>query len=211
MDRLVPAADVVGCARVEPGLADRDQVRTLVGEETRRPERRPAVPAREREVTRVVQRDGSRRRRGYDVDIPRRRVARDGKISARPPVHHLRVARAVRHVSSRERRASRVVVRASVELVPVGRDRTSTSQPRRDSSPRNIPVAAAAPPRLVATEDPRRGRGAATRHHGISTSRPRRRRDSSESYPRGKRTATARRARRSCSRGATCAVTDHSA
>ena len=59
----------------------------------------------------------------------------------------------------------------------------STDYPRRgrrDSSPRTIHVAARAPPRLVSTDYPRRGRGAdATRPHGISMSRPRRRRESS--------------------------------
>ena len=49
--------------------------------------------------------------------------------------------------------------------------------PRR--SPRNIHVAAAAAPRLVSAEYPRRGRGGAATFDGISTSRPRRRRDSS--------------------------------
>ena len=50
---------------------------------------------------------------------------------------------------------------------------------RRDPSPRNIHVAAAASPRLVSTDYPRLGRGVAvTWLHVISTSRPRRRRDS---------------------------------
>ena len=50
---------------------------------------------------------------------------------------------------------------------------------REPVTSRNIHVAAAASPRLVFTEDPRRCRGvAATRFHGRSTSRPRRRRDS---------------------------------
>ena len=45
-------------------------------------------------------------------------------------------------------------------------------------SPRKIQLAAAVPPRPVPTEYPARGRcGAATRFHGISSSRPRRRRD----------------------------------
>ena len=53
--------------------------------------------------------------------------------------------------------------------VPEGLDRAAASQPRRHSSPRNINVASAASPRLVC---------------GISTSQPRRRRDSSAEYPR---------------------------
>ena len=40
----------------------------------------------------------------------------------------------------------------------------SRPRPRRDSSPRKIRVAAAAVPRLVSTEDPRRGRGVAAIH-----------------------------------------------
>ena len=55
-------------------------------------------------------------------------------------------------------------------------------------SPRNIHVPAAAAPRLVPTECPRPSRGgAATRLHGMSTSRPRRRRDSSTECPRRSR------------------------
>ena len=63
-----------------------------------------------------------------------------------------------------------------------GLDRISTSRPRRrrDSSPRNIHVAAAVAPRLVSTECPRCGRGgAAIRLNGMPTLRPRRCRDSS--------------------------------
>ena len=56
---------------------------------------------------------------------------------------------------------------------------------RRDSFPRISHVAVAASPRLVTTECPRRGRGVAvTCYHGMSTSRPRRRRDSSTDDPR---------------------------
>ena len=58
----------------------------------------------------------------------------------------------------------------------------STSRPRRrrDSSPQNVHVAAAASPRHVSAECSRRGRGvAASRLRGMSTSRPRRRRDTS--------------------------------
>ena len=64
------------------------------------------------------------------------------------------------------------------------RDSAPTEFPRhgrgRDSSPRNLRVAAAASPRPVSAESPRRSRGvAATRLHGISASQPRRRRDPS--------------------------------
>ena len=93
----------------------------------------------------------------------------------------------------------------------------STSRPRcrRDSSPRTIHVPAAASPRFIRDKSARRvvstdylrpSRGvaaihhrhirAASRLHGLSTSQPRRRRDSSETYPRGERTPAAARAPR---------------
>ena len=71
----------------------------------------------------------------------------------------------------------------------------STSRPRRrrDPSSRNAHVAAAASPRSLSTEYPRRGHGvAAIRLRGISTPRPRRTRDSSKENPRGKIRARAR-------------------
>ena len=56
-------------------------------------------------------------------------------------------------------------------------ERTTT---HRQDNTRNIHVAAAASPRLVSTEHPRRGRGvAASRLHEIATSRPRCLRDTS--------------------------------
>ena len=83
-------------------------------------------------------------------------------------------------------------------VVPAGRTRRSrpvisTEYPRGGRGvaairQRHIYVAAAASPRFVSTDVstdyPRRGRGvAATRLHGLSTSQPRRRSDSSEKHP----------------------------
>ena len=82
-------------------------------------------------------------------------------------------------------RRSRPKVHVGVAATRVHGISASWPRRRRDSCPRNTRVAAAASPRFVSTEYPRRGRGvAATRVHGISASRPRRRRDSSERRPR---------------------------
>ena len=62
--------------------------------------------------------------------------------------------------------AAELVVGEAVPEARAGLDRTSASRPprRRDASPRNIRVAAAASPRRVSTEYPRRSRSvAATR------------------------------------------------
>ena len=76
--------------------------------------------------------------------------------------------------------ASRIFCGSRRRRVP-GPVKIPTSPRRRDSSPRNTRVAAAASPRLVSTEYPRRSRGgAATRLRGLSTSpAAARRRDSS--------------------------------
>ena len=152
---------------------DRRQVRNVARQHP--PAGKARLPGRRRRRERTDRELDRRRRRGREPRIVR------GPTQTRPPDLNpcvwsglclrscARKAYLRRPLPRRSRAASRL------HSPRRSRDGAATLRPRRcDSSPRNICVAAAAPPRLVSTECPRRSReAAATRPRNIRAARAR--------------------------------------